>query len=228
MTTYFVTGTGTDCGKTLVTTALLRLAAERGLETVGLKPVAAGCEFLDGQYKNQDAIMIQQAMTAPLDYHEVNPVALVPPIAPHIAVKEVGRSITVDNLISMMSAGLSYPADLILIEGAGGWMVPLNDDEFLTDVAAILKVPVILVVGMKLGCLNHALLTQARILQSGLSIAGWVANQADLHMSRQEENLATLQQHMQSPFLGYIPYLFGDDDTERALEAVPYMALPPL
>ena len=228
MTTYFVTGTDTDCGKTLVTTALLRRAAEQGLETVGLKPIAAGCEFREGQYKNQDAIMIQQAMTAPLDYHEVNPVALVPPIAPHIAAEEAGRHITADNLISMMSSGLSYPADLILIEGAGGWMVPLNNDEYLTDIAAVLNIPVILVVGMKLGCLNHALLTQERILQSGLNIAGWVANQVDPNMSRQEENLATLHRQMRSPFLGYIPHLIGDDDGDRALEAVQYVTLPPL
>mgnify|MGYP000113810708 CR=1 FL=1 len=228
MTTYFVSGTDTDCGKTLVTTGLLRLAAQNGLETVGLKPIAAGCEVNDGVYHNADALMIQQAMTAPLDYQDVNPVALLPPIAPHIAAAEIGMTVTISQLRALLQPGLSYPADLILVEGAGGWLVPLNDSEFLTDLAGVLQMPIILVVGMKLGCLNHALLTQARIEQAGLVVAGWVANQVDPMMSRPAENLATLQQHMHGQFLGYIPHLKGDDDTERALDAVAYLKLPPL
>ena len=226
MNSYFVTGTDTDCGKTLVTSALLRQAAKQGLTTVGLKPVAAGCDRVAGHLVNQDALLIQSAMTLKLDYDQVNPVAFLPPIAPHIAAQEVGYALNLTELTRLLSPGLSHSVDLTLVEGAGGWMVPLNDTEYLSDLCALLSLDVILVVGLKLGCLNHALLTQEKIRQSGGRIAGWVANQITPNMDRLEANMHTLHQHLTGTFLGHIPYISAETDEARIQVAQDYLQLP--
>ena len=226
MNRYFITGTDTDCGKTLVTTALLLQAAKQGLTTVGLKPVSAGCEVVSGQLQNQDALLIQSAMTQKLDYERVNPVAFLPAIAPHIAAIEARYPLSLTDLTLLLQPGLSHNVDLTLIEGAGGWMVPLNDTEYLSDLCAVLSLEVILVVGLKLGCLNHALLTQEKIIQSGGRIAGWVANQITPDMARLEENMQTLHQHLKGRFLGHIPYLSAETDLSRAEQALQFLLLP--
>lgn len=206
---YFITGTDTDAGKTLITEALLIKAKQQGLKTLGLKPVAAGgLVRIPGseQQGNDDAVKLMAASTVKLPYAQVNPVLFNEAIAPHIAAKNAGRNITVSGLTGFVRGALMVPADLRLIEGAGGWMVPLNNREPLSALAKELKTPVILVIGMKLGCLNHALLTARAIRTDGLALAGWVATQVDEDMACVDENLASLKSMLGAPCIGFIPY----------------------
>jgi dethiobiotin synthetase len=214
---YFISGTDTDVGKTLVACGLLRAAALRGLRTLAIKPVAAGAELTENGLRNEDALMLMAAMTEVLPYQQVNPVLLEPAIAPHIAAEQVGKRITVSQLAGICRGVMMQPADFILIEGAGGWRVPLNRHELLSDLASELQAPVILVVGMKLGCINHALLTAEAIRADGLRLAGWVANQIDPDMACVEENLATLNAMLDAPCIGIVPYLAQN---ERAADTV--------
>lgn len=204
---FFVTGTDTDAGKTVVTAGLLAAANQRGLTTLAMKPLAAGCADTPDGLRNDDALQLQAAMSIELPYEQVNPVALAPPIAPHIAADRAGRRLAVSQLAGFCRGVMMKPADLLLIEGAGGWRVPLNRTETLADLARELQLPVILVVGMKLGCLNHALLSAEAIVRDRLPLAGWVANCRDPDMAVPEENLATLQQRLPAPCLGVVPHL---------------------
>ena len=203
---YFVTGTGTGVGKTLVTAGLLAAARQRGMSTAGLKPVAAGCELTDEGLRNEDALALQAQTTLPISYEQINPVALEPAIAPHIAAAEAGRRLSADRLAGVCRGVMMQRPDLTLIEGAGGWRVPLNDRETIAELAKIMQLPVILVVGMDLGCINSALLTVEAIQRDGLVLAGWVANQAVPTMDRCQENLDTLQRWVPCPMIGNVPY----------------------
>ena len=204
---FFVAGTDTDAGKTLVASGLLEAANRQGLSTVAIKPVAAGCEQTEQGLRNSDALILQQVMSASLPYEQVNPIALEPPIAPHIAAQQIGKSLRVAQLAGFCRGVMMQPSDFLIIEGAGGWRVPLNDRETLADLAKELQMPVILVVGMKLGCISHALLTVEAIQRDGLPLAGWVANRIDPDMRCYEENLATLKSLIPSYFLGEVPHL---------------------
>ncbi|WP_257282058.1 dethiobiotin synthase [Endozoicomonas sp. ISHI1] len=204
--TFFVTGTDTDAGKTFVTCAMLQAANNRGLKTLALKPVAAGADMTPDGPRNDDALNLMSAMNVELSYSQVNPVLFAPPIAPHIAAQEEGRRITVDRLTGFCRGALMTRHDLSFIEGAGGWRVPLNDREMLADLAKTMNLPVILVVGMKLGCISHSLLTVESILQSGCQLAGWVANQVDPDMSRFQENVEALKRSIHAPCLGVVPW----------------------
>lgn len=204
---FFIAGTDTDAGKTLITTGLLAAANRRGLRTIGLKPVAAGCERTPEGLRNADALLLQQTASVALSYEQVNPVALEPPIAPHIAAEQAGRVLSADRLAAYCRGALMQPADLVLIEGAGGWRVPLSPRESLARLPQLLELEVILVVGMKLGCLNHALLTAEAIARDGLRLAGWVANRIDPQMACADENLATLTRLFRAPLLGQVPWL---------------------
>jgi len=210
---YFITGTDTDVGKTLVATGLLDAARRLGLDTIGLKPVAAG---VDGQHGgaagNVDAVALRAAATTELDYAAVNPVLLKWSVAPHIAAAAEGVRIDVAEVATQCRRALAIPHDLAVIEGAGGWLVPLNETETCADLCIALELPAILVVRMKLGCLNHALLTAAAIRAAGGTLAGWVANCADADMPAQRENIDALRQRMAAPLLGCIPRL-GVGDT---------------
>jgi dethiobiotin synthetase len=205
--TFFVAGTDTGIGKTLIATALLKIAATQGMATIGLKPLAAGCDKRDEQWLNSDALALQQAATLHLNYPEVNPVALEPAIAPHIAAKRAGIQLAASQLIEYCRVSSQSAADVVIIEGAGGWLVPLNEKETMADVCVGLDVPVILVVGMRLGCLNHALLTAAAIRGQGLTLAAWVANCIDPAMIEVEENIAMLKVRLATRFLGAVPFL---------------------
>ena len=216
---YFVTGTDTDAGKTLVTTGILEAARRQGLQTLGLKPVAAGCVNTGDGLHNDDALKLMDAATLELPYEQVNPFALEPPIAPHIAAQDASIRISVDRLSGYCRGALMRKHDLALIEGAGGWRVPLNDREFLSGLPRAMNLPVILVVGMKLGCLNHGILTLESIHRDGLRLAGWVANRIDPDMSRYEENLQTLKSIMPAPCLGEIPWL----ETANKMSAADYI-----
>lgn len=210
--TYFITGTDTDAGKTVVSCGLLEAARQKQLETIALKPVSAGCDVTPDGLRHGDAMQLMEAMTIELPYSQVNPIALEPPIAPHIAAEEVGRRVTVDRLSGICRGALMRKHDLSLIEGAGGWRVPLNNREMLSGLAIAMNIPVVLVVGMKLGCLSHALMTAESILRDGMKLAGWVANQIDPAMSRYEENLQTLKGMMPAPCLGVVPWFSGLDN----------------
>lgn len=208
---YFITGTDTDVGKTLVAASLLHSASDRGLVTLGLKPVAAGCDLVEGQLKNSDALALMEAASVELIYDQVNPVALEAAIAPHIAAQKAGVRLNADRLVAYCKGSLMRKYDFAVVEGAGGWRVPLNDRETLASVAKQLNFPVILVVGMKLGCISHALLTAEAIIRDGLPFAGWVANRIDPEMEEYEANLDSLKQRLPGLFLGAIPFIESVD-----------------
>ena len=223
--TFFVTGTDTEVGKTLVAAALLELAKARGLRSVGLKPIAAGCERVDGRLVNDDARALMAASGASLDYPTVNPVALEPAIAPHIAAEQAGLALSASDLAERCRAALGGGFDFVIVEGAGGWLVPLNATETLADVCIGIGAPAILVVGMKLGCLNHALLTAHAIADAGGRLAGWVANAATTEMPMFDANVATLRQRLDAPCLGVVPPLGAG---AGPAEAMPHLTIEPL
>ncbi len=212
-TAFFVTGTDTEVGKTAVSCALLLAAKTAGLTTAAVKPVAAGC---DANGHNEDALALQAAMTLVLPYAQVNPVALQPAIAPHIAAAQAGRRLSADRLAGLCRGVMHSGADLVLVEGAGGWRVPLGPRETLADVAIALGIDVIMVVAMRLGCINHALLTAEAIHADGLRLAGWVANQPGALMACHAENLDTLQRLLPAPLLGGIPCITPFDSEEAS------------
>jgi dethiobiotin synthetase len=216
MNPFFITGTNTEVGKTWTSRALLLAAHAKGLRTIALKPVAAGCERTSEGLRNEDALLLQQVMTEPLAYDQVNPVALEPAIAPYIAAEQIGRALSVDALAQHCADVLRRPHDFALIEGAGGWRVPLNNRETLADLAIALQTPVILIVGMSLGCLNHALLTAEAIERDGLTLAGWIANSPSPAMDCLEQNVATLNARLSVPCLGQVPFLAGKTPEEAS------------
>ena len=188
---FFITGTDTGVGKTYVACQLLRQYAAQGLKVVGMKPVAAGRELIHGKWQHDDVqkLIAASNVAAPLEW--VNPYCFDEAIAPHIAAEKAGVEIKIDVILQAYQQ-LSELADVVIVEGAGGFLVPLNDKETLADLVAALHIPVIVVVGVKLGCINHTLLTVEAITARGLRLHGWVANHIDLKMEAAEENVATL------------------------------------
>lgn len=206
--TFFVTGTDTGVGKTMVSAALMESAKSAGRRVLGMKPIASGCETTPQGLRNEDALILQRAASEKLAYDIVNPVALAPAIAPHVAAAQAGRTISVDRLVGFCRGMQMRPADLLLIEGAGGWRVPLNDRETYSEVPRQLGVQVILVVALKLGSINHALLTAEAIRNDGLRLAGWVANRVSSEpMSCEQETLNYLMANIAAPCLGVMPWL---------------------
>ncbi|WP_280539021.1 dethiobiotin synthase [Chromohalobacter sp. 11-W] len=230
MTAYFVTGTDTDAGKTLVASGLLALARRRDLTTLGLKPVASGCDNTPRGLRNIDALTLQAQSEPATAYTTINPYAYAPAVAPHLAARRAGKIPTLDALIEHVAEPLAEKRDLTLIEGAGGWRVPLNDTEDLAGLAVRLDLPVILVVGLKLGCLNHARLSAEAIRTDGLPLVGWVGNLIDPGLSFDaacyRDNLATLERTLDAPCLGIVPRLVADTPAARAAAAADYLALP--
>lgn len=204
---YFVTGTDTEIGKTTVAAGLLHAARLAGLSTAAAKPVASGCRLTEDGLRNDDALALLGECSLALRYEEVNPLAFEPAIAPHLAAREAGVLLDVAALQGPVQRILDKGADLTLVEGAGGWRVPLAGQAFLSDLAIGLGLPVILVVGVRLGCINQALLTAEAIARDGLPLAGWVANLVEPHTSRLEDNLATLAERLPAPCLGRVPRL---------------------
>lgn len=199
---FFITGTDTGVGKTFCACQLLHTARHRGLRTLGLKPLAAGCENTSEGLRNEDALLLQQASTVQLPYNTINPFCFELPVAPHIAAEMIGDALDAKTVAQKIRSVLEQADfDYALVEGAGGWCVPLNDMETLADVVKILQIPVILVVGMKLGCINHALLTAEAIRADGLALHGWIANDFGEPMTMLEENIATLERWLPAPRL---------------------------
>ena len=204
---FFVTGTDTGVGKTLVSVALLQALKKQGYRTAALKPIASGCEYTPQGLRNEDALLLQQAMTLQCPYAWVNPVALELPVIPHLAAQHEGVELNLEDLWRQSQPLLNHPEkDCVIVEGAGGWhSVPLNDQESLVDYIKVLRLPVILVVGMRLGCVNHALLTVEAIQASQLTLAGWVANAMAEPMDLLQKNVETLQARISAPLLGQVP-----------------------
>ena len=207
MPAYFVTGTDTEIGKTTIAAGLLHRARQQGLTTAGVKPVASGCERTVDGLRNGDALALLGETSLPLAYADINPIALEPAIAPHLAAREAGIDLSVATLAAPVRRILALHADFTLVEGAGGWRVPLAGRESLSDLAQELGLPVILVVGVRLGCINHALLSAEAILADGLPLAGWVANLVAPATLRLDDNLATLHERLPAPCLGMVPHL---------------------
>lgn len=199
---YFVTGTDTGVGKTLVSCALLHAFAAHDQRVVGMKPVSVGCDDDD---HNEDAKQLRAASNVLASYGQINPYSFYHPIAPHIAAKNVGVSIDFTRILTSFRE-LTTQADVVIVEGIGGFKVPLNEKQDGGELAQQLELPVILVVGMRLGCLNHALLTADAIAASGLRLAGWVANVLDADMPALHDNIAALKQRLNAPLLGVIKY----------------------
>ncbi|NDV90938.1 dethiobiotin synthase [Alteromonas sp. 345S023] len=206
MKQYFITGTDTEVGKTYVTRLLLEGATALGKTNVGYKPIAAGCENVNGVWVNEDASAIQQASGIAVPINEINPIRLIPAIAPHIAAAEADIELSGKVITKGLETLQHYEPELLLMEGAGGWRLPLGQGVFLPDIISSLNMEVIMVVGMKLGCLNHAFLTAEAIIRDGLTLKGWVANDISGDMARYNENLATLKRELPAPLLLEVPY----------------------
>lgn len=217
----FITGTDTDAGKTHVACGIVAALNQQGIRTAVMKPVASGCERTAEGLRNSDALNLISVASVRQDYQQVNPYAFEPAIAPHLAALEVGIEISLQE-IERQYYKTSIHADVCVVEGAGGWMAPLNADETIADLVIQLQLPVIIVVGMKLGCLNHALLTIDQIEREALPIMGWVANQIDPTMERLQENIQSLQQRIPYPLLGNIP----NNISATANDIANYIQLP--
>lgn len=203
---YFVTGTDTEVGKTVASCALLQAANLRGLRSAGYKPVASGSEMTAQGLRNSDALALQRNSSLPLAYETVNPYTFEEPTSPHIVSAQTGVAIEA----AVMSAGLrtlEAQAEWLLVEGAGGWFTPLSETLTFADWVTQERLPVILVVGVKLGCINHAVLTAQAVLQAGLRLAGWIANDVQVPGKRHAEYLATLRRMLPAPCIGEIPWL---------------------
>lgn len=204
---FFIAGTDTEVGKTTIAAGLLCAARLQGLSTAASKPVASGSESTADGLRNSDALALLGQCSVPLSYAEVNPLAFAPAIAPHLAAREAGVELTAAALVAPVRHVLGKGADFTVVEGAGGWRVPLGNGGFLSDLPIALGLPVILVVGVRLGCINHAVLSAEAIERDGLKLAGWVANIVDPETSRLNENLATLTEVLAAPCLGQVPRL---------------------
>ncbi|QDX80336.1 dethiobiotin synthase [Denitratisoma sp. DHT3] len=209
---YFITGTDTEVGKTFATCALLRRLAVAGRRVAAMKPVAAG---LDEHGRNEDVEALLAAANVRCARERVNPYAFASPIAPHLAAREEGREIRFAPILRAFAA-LAGEADGVLVEGVGGFRVPLGSDGDAADLAVALGLPVILVVGLRLGCINHALLTVEAVRARGLRLAGWIGNCATADMARREENVATLRELIAAPLLGVLPHLTPADPAAAA------------
>ncbi len=217
MTAYFVIGTDTGVGKTRVSCALLRGLQATHARCLGMKPVASGCEWVDGHWVSDDAQQLQAASTLQVPQAFANPYALPAPIAPHLAAREAGVTLDLDHLEACFHA-LRQQADAVVVEGAGGLLVPLDDaGHTLADLAQRLNIPVVLVVGLRLGCINHALLTQEALLARRLTLAGWVANALSPDMPHLQANVDTLRQHLQAPLLAQWAWQPGSAPTPLTL-----------
>ena len=207
MAGIFLTGTDTEIGKTQVACALLNAISKQNIKAVGMKPVASGAEQIGDsgadQWQNEDAMKLMKASSVQLPYELINPYLFKIPASPHIAATLDHKKINLDKIVGCYKL-IEQQAEFIVVEGVGGWLAPLNDQQTVEDMALALQLPVVLVVGMRLGCLNHALLTAQRVQQSGLTLAGWVANIADSNFSFLNENINTLIEGINAPLIAQL------------------------
>ena len=213
---FFVTGTDTEVGKTVISVGLINQLQQQGLRVVAMKPVASGCEMTAQGLRNEDALALQAAADIKVAYEQVNPYAFAPAIAPHIAAQQADTEIDLQRLADVYQQ-LQQQADATVVEGAGGWLVPLNDNQTIADLAVQIKLPVLLVVAIKLGCINHALLTAQSIRSSGLELEGWVANDF-LGDSQNEAIIDAINSRIGAPCLGVVPRLKKADNAGAYLK----------
>lgn len=202
---YFVTGTDTGIGKSVASATLLHALRAQGLRAVGMKPVASGCEDTPDGLRNEDALLLQGASDPRPAYADVNPYALRPPLAPELAAADAGIEVRLPPLLDAY-ARLAAQADAVVVEGVGGWEAPLSASLDQADLARAIDAEVVLVVGMRLGCINHARLTARAVAAGGLRLAGWIANEVDPHMERRDDNFRLLLQRIDAPCWGRLPY----------------------
>ncbi|MGH8474715.1 MAG: dethiobiotin synthase [Methylococcales bacterium] len=222
----FVTGTDTGIGKTRVALGLMEALKSQGIQVSGMKPVATGCYVENGELRSEDAVLLRDHASWSVDYSLVNPYAFLAPVSPHIAARQTGIEICLVS-IAQRYALLQQRSEFVVVEGVGGWEVPLNSEDRVSDLAGILGLPIVLVVGLRLGCLNHALLTGAAIQRSGCDLIGWVANPIDSDFIDCEENVATLQTRIPAPLLGLVPFSHTLDlgTLARSLDLDDWMAV---
>lgn len=202
---YFITGTDTGIGKTRVTSGLLKAFARTGQKTVGMKPIASGAAMTREGLRNEDALALLAAASEQRPYELVNPYCFAPPVAPHLAAMDAAVEINLETILSAYGQ-LCTGADTVLVEGVGGWQLPLSPALELPDLVRALGLPVIMVVGLRLGCLNHALLTARAMEADGVAFAGWIANAVDPAFERPEANIATLEAELHAPLLARLPH----------------------
>lgn len=215
---FFMTGTDTGVGKTLASCGVLNAANKLNRRTCGLKPIASGCEMIDGLWRNEDALALQQAANVSLPYTDINPFAFPEAIAPHIAAEINTTDLSVSAVVQHCQTMMTKSVDFTVIEGAGGWLVPLNKNQTFADIAAAMQLPIILVVGIRLGCINHALLTARCIQAMGLTLAAWVANELDPETDNKNEIFESLNTRLPAPCLGRIPFLSNSSTVEDISE----------
>lgn len=212
---YYVTGTDTGIGKSLASASLLHALRARGVRAVGMKPVASGCERTAEGWRNEDALLLQQASQPVPRYEDVNPIALPAPLAPEIAAADAGIDVYLQPLLDAY-ARLGAQADRVVVEGVGGWLAPLSDVLDQSELVAALKLPVVMVVGLRLGCINHARLTARAITASGAKLAGWIASEVDPHMARMHDNFRLLHSRIDAPCWGLLPHAEHPDPRRLA------------
>ena len=204
-TGIFVTGTDTGVGKTLVSVSLVKALVQHGLRVSVMKPIASGSEHTPAGLRNADAVALAEASNVASPYETINPYCFEPPISPHIAAEEARIDVDI-NVIKRSFERLASHADFVVVEGAGGWYAPISESQAMADLPGLLDIPVLLVVGLRLGCLNHALLTKRAIEADGAKLAGWVANSIDPKLERRAENLMTLEHRLGAKPLAVLPY----------------------
>ncbi|MGV8922405.1 MAG: dethiobiotin synthase [Thermomonas sp.] len=223
MFSVYVSGTDTGIGKTLASSALLHALRGHGLRAIGMKPVASGCEQVGGQWRNADALALLAASDPKPAYADMNPYALPLPLAPELAAGDAGVEVSLPAMLAA-HARLAAQADALVVEGVGGWAAPLSATLMQADFVQALRIPVLLVVGMRLGCLNHALLSARAITHDGAHLAGWIASHVDPGMERVEDNLRMLRERLPAPCWGVLPH---GTDPDPALMAT-YLRIPML
>ncbi|MEJ2141551.1 MAG: dethiobiotin synthase [Gammaproteobacteria bacterium] len=201
----FVTGTDTEIGKTQVACALLHALNKHHIKTAGMKPVASGAEWVNGQFRNEDALRLIHASSVKLPYEQVNPYVFKTAASPHISSGLEHQDIEL-NTIKECFNQVEQQSEFVVVEGVGGWLAPLNENQTVADMAEVLQLPVVLVVGMRLGCLNHALLTAQHIQNSHLKLTGWIANCVDNNFSYLEENIDALSKRIDAPLLARLDF----------------------
>jgi dethiobiotin synthetase len=212
---FFIAGTDTGVGKTLVSTGLIRTFVGRGLRVAGMKPIAAGADATPAGLRNEDALALRAAGNVDVEYALTNPYCFPAPVSPHIAAREAGVRVDIGKIADSF-AQLAQLADWVIVEGAGGWLAPIDDQSTMADIAKALGLPVILVVGLRLGCLSHASLTARAIKADGLKCSAWIGSSIDPHFARAEENIATLKHRLGQPAAAIIPFSPDSDDPFRA------------
>ena len=226
MTNFFITGSDTGVGKTWFTVAFMGALKRKGLSVMGMKPIATGAEKIKDRLINEDAKLILQNCSQMVSYNLVNPFVFELPSSPHVAAKHQGTVIDLDQIIKNYHF-LKSMCDVLVVEGVGGWRTPITDEHSLTDLVSKLNVSVILVVGMRLGCINHAILTAEAIKADGLNLCGWVSNNLDRVYSNSEETIKTLKKQLDCPHIGDLLYNSDFDpdklSTEISLSSIPHI-----